>query len=227
VDARADLFAFGAMLYEALVGHVPHGDLRPDEFVGARLELPAPSLAERVPDLAPRVAAWIESLLAVDPAARPRSAAAALRSLTGELGDAGSLELPWLGTTTHIEDALRHVDAGDAVAFVGPPGAGKTRSLEELAGSLERRGALPLWLRPSHEPLGSLRHLMGDADEASLRAALATAQEVVTAALVDGRIFFADPWLGLDRWTRSVFELCALEPDWLARGGLAFAEREV
>src|SRR5687768_11878726 len=81
VDARADVWALGAMLYHVLAGRPPYlvadGDL-PARMRSGR----AVPLAERAPEVPPGLRALVARAMAPDPAARPASAAelgAALR----------------------------------------------------------------------------------------------------------------------------------------------------
>jgi serine/threonine protein kinase len=76
--ASSDLYALGATLYECLVGHVPAAkdaatreQLLHDVLVGTQS---APSLVGARADLPAALAELVDSLLAVDPEARPRSA---------------------------------------------------------------------------------------------------------------------------------------------------------
>jgi len=220
VDARADLFAYGAMLYEALTGRVPHGELPNEEFIGARLEIPVRSVLELAPQVPPRVAEWLASLLQLDPQMRPRSAAAALRGFSGELEEES---LPWLGSKAVLDDACEQIGSGRAVVVVGAAGLGKTRTLTAIANRLIVRGRKAEWLQPSQAPLGSLAGFTPDSSVVNLEATLLAAAEFVAAGLSDGRVFLADGWERIDRWTRGVFESCAASDELLQAGGFVVA----
>jgi serine/threonine-protein kinase len=71
VDARADLYAVGVMVVEALTGSVPHDHADVSTLLSARAARPAPSLRGLLPTLPPPVAAALDALLATDPDARP------------------------------------------------------------------------------------------------------------------------------------------------------------
>ncbi|GDX79278.1 hypothetical protein LBMAG42_10890 [Deltaproteobacteria bacterium] len=83
-DARADLYALGVMVFEAVSGRPPFPD---DSFWPRVLERrtpPAPRLIEAAPHVNPALAAVVDHLLVIDPAARLQSAAAAMQALDHE-----------------------------------------------------------------------------------------------------------------------------------------------
>ena len=206
VDARADLYAVGVMLYEALSGRSPQEGLVPDEFLQARLhEIPDP-LARHAPDAPAIVCELVDRLLARDPARRPRSAVDVLWHLRGGALRGAGPELPWLGGTAQLERVTR-VRSG-AVDVVGPAGAGKSRFLAELARALRKTGRTVRELAPTQEPLGTLAELVGEevTRAGSIDAALEVALERVAAELERGIALLVDDWDRLDRWTARVLE---------------------
>jgi hypothetical protein len=75
VDARADVYAFGAMAFQLLTGHLPFEGRDSQEIVAKHLHEPPPSASERNP----RVPGWLSEILlrclAKDPGQRFASAA--------------------------------------------------------------------------------------------------------------------------------------------------------
>jgi serine/threonine-protein kinase len=89
-DARADLYAFGAMAYECLAGSIPFPGRSAPAMIAAHLTEPPPPLTERRPDLPPALAALVMQCLAKPPDERPVSADAVVTVLdkvrSGEWG---------------------------------------------------------------------------------------------------------------------------------------------
>jgi serine/threonine-protein kinase len=85
VDARADLYALGVMLFEALTAELPFSGASPEQMAQARLErLPRPC-AQLRPDLPPALCRLVDSLLHPDPSRRPESADAVRAALNAIL----------------------------------------------------------------------------------------------------------------------------------------------
>ncbi|WP_437497385.1 protein kinase domain-containing protein [Sorangium sp. So ce1099] len=81
VDARADVFALGVLLFECVAGQRPFAADDPLAEMCRILLEEAPRLADRRPDVPPPIDELVARLLAKDPAARPadgRAASAAL-----------------------------------------------------------------------------------------------------------------------------------------------------
>jgi len=81
VDARTDVFSFGALLYEMLTGRRPFEGATELSLLSAILRDTPPRVRSLRPDADPRLESLVERCLAKDPAARPASA----RELVPEL----------------------------------------------------------------------------------------------------------------------------------------------
>jgi serine/threonine protein kinase len=75
VDARTDLYAVGAMLFEMLTGHVPFEADTPMAVLTRHVYEPAPSPRTLVPELSAELEAAVLCALAKDPSQRYQSAA--------------------------------------------------------------------------------------------------------------------------------------------------------
>ncbi len=84
LDLRADLYAVGVMLFEALSGQLPHSAETLTELFRKRVEEPVAPLASVAPNVPSHVAAAIDRLVARSPEHRYRSAREALAALQGD-----------------------------------------------------------------------------------------------------------------------------------------------
>jgi len=89
-DIRADLFAFGTVLFEALAGGEPFSGTTPEERLSS-IDRGPEELPTGTPDGLVRV---VRALLAADPAARPASPAAAADLLARATPEEDPFELP-------------------------------------------------------------------------------------------------------------------------------------
>ena len=150
-DARADLYALGCMIHEAVTGVVPYPQASAAMALLAHLHSPVPRLEELVADVPPALAALVRSLLAKSPAERPGHAQQVL-SVFAEIGVVvPPRPLPRHGPLYAPELVGREALLGDLVAtaggglsgpgtaqwLVGESGSGKSRLaralVEELA----------------------------------------------------------------------------------------------
>lgn len=83
VDARADLFAVGAILFEMVAGRAPFTGASVEEVLRALLLEEAPDLRGAAPDCPQALADLVRDLLSKRPDDRPGSAAEALGRLAG------------------------------------------------------------------------------------------------------------------------------------------------
>ena len=74
VDARADLYSFGCVLYECLAGRRPHDARNLLELFAKRLGEPGAVATRDDPETPERLATLIDAMLQLDPEARPRDA---------------------------------------------------------------------------------------------------------------------------------------------------------
>ena len=81
VDARSDLFAFGAMLYEMLSGHRAFSGETPGAIASAVLESEPPPLVNRAPQVPVALQRLVSTCLAKDPDERWQTARDLLREL--------------------------------------------------------------------------------------------------------------------------------------------------
>lgn len=89
VDARADLYALGVMLFELCSGMPPFESPRINDLLALHLEAPVPSLAGAIPGIPADLEALVSRLLQKRPEDRPQSAAEVseiLRILAAEGG---------------------------------------------------------------------------------------------------------------------------------------------
>jgi hypothetical protein len=164
IDARADLYAVGVMLYEALAGRPPHPVHELSQIYSARLLRDAPPLASVAPNVPRAVARLVDRLLARAPADRPATARHALAALAELHPHVDGAALPWLGTRAPVAALLDACIAGRSVELVGPAGSGRTRCLRELDEELRARGRVRRWLEPGERPFESLAPLLGPSD---------------------------------------------------------------
>ncbi|HVE83016.1 MAG TPA: protein kinase, partial [Myxococcales bacterium] len=184
LDHRADLFALGALAYRLLTGRHAYPAQKFDELELAWRKKVAPpsSLQPRVPEA---VDALVASLLSLDPARRPRSAAEVIDRLAPLSGPqaAGHEEAagaylaspPLVGRQREQAQLKRWVHkalGGDQEALVLDAGAGmgKTRLLAEVAMEAQLAGAVVLRAdgeQPADAPYAVVRQLLRELFRAS------------------------------------------------------------
>jgi PAS domain S-box-containing protein len=177
VDHRADLYSFGAVLYEVFTGTPPFESEEASELVYAHMaKIPRPPRESntRLPKV---ISDMIMRLLAKNPDERYQSAYGILKDLEGalkqlrkteQIGDmtlaqtdySGLFHLPEriYGRETELEimrAALREIETGGVVMVSGPAGSGKSALVEALRPYAAERGVY--FLTGSYE--SSQRHV--------------------------------------------------------------------
>jgi predicted ATPase len=160
VDARADLYSIGCILYEILTGRPPFDAASPLALMMKHAASPHVVASSRARNVPPELSALVDSLLAKHPRDRPGSGAVVaqtLRSLGVEVP-------PWEGappTRTHLytaefagrqaelnalESLRKLAGRGEgAVSWIaGESGSGKTRLALEVAKRARQREAIIL-----------------------------------------------------------------------------------
>ena len=98
VDARADVFSLGCLLYELFAAEPLFKDDNPYQRIVASKSAPAPQLTELAPDLPEPLVVLIRQMLATDPAERPSELGYVLERLEPYM--------PWLQAPEEPESAL-------------------------------------------------------------------------------------------------------------------------
>jgi len=150
VDARADLYALGCVLYEMLAGHPPFSSATAAGLIREHLTVEARPINELRPSVPAAVAAAIAKALAKLPADRPATAARFAESLViattptppeAPRSDAIPTNIPkqrthFIGRERELAECARLLDDTRLLTLTGIGGCGKTRLAIKLAEGL-------------------------------------------------------------------------------------------
>lgn len=213
-DARADLYAVGVMLYQALSGRRPHDTDDLMGLISLRRSVEPTPLRRIAPSVPRRVADLVGRLLAIDPADRPQTAADVVAALWGGSHAAPAAQaLPRLGPPV-VDDVVARLLSGRSVNVWGRAGSGRSRLLEDAGERLEREGRRVCWLLPGRASFESVIPITGDLDSLDDGSAAQVADTVrsrVRAALADGVVIVADDTDRIDRRSQEILEAVRLE----------------
>ncbi len=204
VDPRADLFALGVMLYDALAGTGPMDAVSMGSRLTTAHTIIVPPLADTASDVPAGVARVIQALLAPMPGERPASAAETRRMLLAEGGTPEVRDpLPLLAVHDLLSHVVAEAMAGRDVHIAAESGVGRTRFARELAVRLVAAGRAALMTRAGARPLSSVRALVPDEVMAGGPSGV---EEALRGLLAAGATVIVDAKDQLDPWSRKVVE---------------------
>ncbi|MES2643726.1 MAG: serine/threonine-protein kinase [Myxococcota bacterium] len=208
VDARADLYAVGVMIYEALSGRSPQPARSLGGLYSARLVRDPPPLRTVAPHVPAAVARIVDRLVARDPEDRPGSADAVLDDLAGVAPIRRAGHLPWLGEREAVARVVAAARAGRPIGVTGLRGAGRTRLLADVEEELGAAGVRTLRIPPGERPYESLAVGLdgGDGGAPTDPGDMDTRLEALRARLAAGDVLLVDDADRIDAWTATLLD---------------------
>jgi tetratricopeptide (TPR) repeat protein len=185
VDARADLYALGATLFELLAGRPPHVGPTPIATLARLVTTPAPRVSDFVPEVAPALDELVSCLLATAPEDRPQSAGVVASRLAALQRDPAQLRgviaemeapVPSLASGSRLVTTLVVLSAGE--------GAVREAAMAMLRG--READAVPLGKDGIVAHLGA-RQALGDEAGRALDLALDLAKSGGRVGIATGR----------------------------------------
>lgn len=73
LDARADIYSLGCMMYELIAGKLPYSGSNPDDLLMKHLRSPIPTVTTSNENVTPEIASLIQHMMAKERDKRPRS----------------------------------------------------------------------------------------------------------------------------------------------------------